>query len=122
MLAQRPTVNRWAAASARSTSAEGRSGRSRWSVHAASAMMLLCRRGGCENVAVADRSDGQAHRDLLAILDDDRQGWALAGSVLENGRIVDFELIYINEAGARPLPPNPAGHAGGRPLPPLPAA
>ena len=65
-------------------------------------------------MAVADRSDGQAHRDLLAILDGDRQGWALAGSVRENGRIVDFELIYINEAGARLLHRNRADLVGGR--------
>ncbi len=38
---------------------------------------------------------------LLAMLDDDRQGWVLARSVREDGLIVDFELAYINDAGCR---------------------
>src|SRR5688500_13180073 len=38
---------------------------------------------------------------LLAMLDDDRQGWVLARSVREDGEIVDFELRYINDAGCR---------------------
>ncbi|MGI5184158.1 SpoIIE family protein phosphatase [Dactylosporangium sp. CA-152071] len=47
--------------------------------------------------------DGGAPRDarLLAMLDDDRQGWVLATAVREDGEIVDFEMVYINDAGCR---------------------
>jgi len=38
---------------------------------------------------------------LLAMLDLDPQGWAIARSVRENGTITDFLLVYINEAGGR---------------------
>ncbi|MFG1993805.1 SpoIIE family protein phosphatase [Actinoplanes sp. NPDC048988] len=38
---------------------------------------------------------------LLAMLDTDPQGWALARSVRDDGGIVDFTLVYINEAGCR---------------------
>jgi serine phosphatase RsbU (regulator of sigma subunit)/PAS domain-containing protein len=65
-------------------------------------------------VAVANRTDGLPDAELLAILDSDRQGWALARSVREHGRIVDFELIYLNEAGARLLHRDRAGLTGGR--------
>jgi PAS domain-containing protein len=40
---------------------------------------------------------------LLAMLDVDAQGWVLARSVRENGDIVDFELVYINDVGCRIL-------------------
>ncbi len=39
--------------------------------------------------------------DLLAMLAADPHGWALARSVRENGEIVDFRLVYMNEAGGR---------------------
>ncbi|MFI7602897.1 SpoIIE family protein phosphatase [Actinoplanes sp. NPDC049681] len=39
--------------------------------------------------------------ELLALLDSDAQGWVLARAVREDGRIVDFELTYINDAGCR---------------------
>ncbi|MEV4706847.1 SpoIIE family protein phosphatase [Actinoplanes sp. NPDC049316] len=39
--------------------------------------------------------------ELLAMLDADPQGWVLARAVREHGRIVDFEIVYINEAGCR---------------------
>ncbi|MET7422673.1 SpoIIE family protein phosphatase [Dactylosporangium sp. NPDC005555] len=38
---------------------------------------------------------------LLAMLDDDRQGWVLATAVREDGLIVDFDLAYVNDAGCR---------------------
>jgi PAS domain S-box-containing protein len=41
--------------------------------------------------------------ELLAVLDEDAQGWALAQAVRAGDEIVDFELIYINEAGAEIL-------------------
>jgi PAS domain-containing protein len=37
------------------------------------------------------------------MLDVDAQGWAIARSVREHGRIVDFELVYLNEVGGRIL-------------------
>jgi serine phosphatase RsbU (regulator of sigma subunit)/PAS domain-containing protein len=37
------------------------------------------------------------------MLDTDVHGWALARSVREDGRIVDFTLLYLNDAGARIL-------------------
>ncbi|MDG6107143.1 SpoIIE family protein phosphatase [Dactylosporangium aurantiacum] len=48
-----------------------------------------------------DDAGGLPDARLLAMLDDDRQGWVLARSVREDGRIVDFELMYINDAGCR---------------------
>ncbi|MEV4638020.1 SpoIIE family protein phosphatase [Actinoplanes sp. NPDC049548] len=39
--------------------------------------------------------------ELLAMLDSDTQGWVLARAVRDAGRIVDFEIIYINDAGCR---------------------
>jgi PAS domain-containing protein len=39
--------------------------------------------------------------DLLAMLDADPHGWALARAVRDNGEIVDFELVYLNTAGSR---------------------
>ncbi|WP_327000029.1 SpoIIE family protein phosphatase [Dactylosporangium sp. NBC_01737] len=50
---------------------------------------------------VDDGAGGLPDSRMLAMLDDDRQGWVLARSVREDGRIVDFELVYINEAGCR---------------------
>jgi GAF domain/PAS fold len=41
--------------------------------------------------------------ELLAMLDADLQGWAIARSVRVGGEIVDFELVYLNEAGGRML-------------------
>ncbi|GAA3291421.1 SpoIIE family protein phosphatase [Dactylosporangium vinaceum] len=39
--------------------------------------------------------------DVLAMLDADPQGWALARAVRAGGEIVDFRLEYVNDAGAR---------------------
>ncbi|MEV6602196.1 SpoIIE family protein phosphatase [Actinoplanes sp. NPDC051346] len=39
--------------------------------------------------------------ELLSLLDNDPQGWVLARAVREDGNIVDFELIYINDVGCR---------------------
>ncbi|OJF10973.1 SpoIIE family protein phosphatase [Couchioplanes caeruleus] len=39
--------------------------------------------------------------ELLALLDNDPQGWVLARAVREHGEIVDFELLYINDVGLR---------------------
>jgi serine phosphatase RsbU (regulator of sigma subunit)/PAS domain-containing protein len=50
---------------------------------------------------VADGSGGLPDPELLALLDDDPQGWVLARSVRAGGQIVDFELLYINDAGCR---------------------
>jgi serine phosphatase RsbU (regulator of sigma subunit)/PAS domain-containing protein len=41
--------------------------------------------------------------DLLVMLDGDTQGWAIARAVRLDGRIYDFELLFINDAGARIL-------------------
>jgi serine phosphatase RsbU (regulator of sigma subunit)/PAS domain-containing protein len=41
--------------------------------------------------------------ELLALLDTDEQGWALGRSVRKGGRIVDFELVYLNDAGSKML-------------------
>ncbi|MFI5494231.1 SpoIIE family protein phosphatase [Actinoplanes sp. NPDC051859] len=51
---------------------------------------------------------------LLALLDDDPQGWVLARAVRERGEIVDFELIYINDVGARMSGRDRAELIGGR--------
>ncbi|MGA5304193.1 SpoIIE family protein phosphatase [Nucisporomicrobium flavum] len=39
--------------------------------------------------------------DLLAMLDADQQGWVLARAVRDDDRIIDFEIVYLNEAGSR---------------------
>ena len=39
--------------------------------------------------------------ELLAMFDADPQGWVIARAVREQHTIVDFELLYINEAGCR---------------------
>src|SRR4051794_9620070 len=51
--------------------------------------------------SVAEGAGALPDAELLALLDDDPQGWVLARSVREDGQIVDFELLYINDAGAR---------------------
>ncbi|MEV4510900.1 SpoIIE family protein phosphatase [Dactylosporangium sp. NPDC049525] len=51
---------------------------------------------------------------LLAVLDTDPQGWVLARSVRQDGRIVDFELLYINDAGCRIVNRSRAELIGGR--------
>jgi serine phosphatase RsbU (regulator of sigma subunit)/PAS domain-containing protein len=48
---------------------------------------------------MADRTYDLPDPALLALLDTDPQGWVLARSVREQGRIVDFRLVYINDAG-----------------------
>ena len=50
-----------------------------------------------------DRALALPPAELLAVLDEDAQGWALAQAVRAGDEIVDFELIYINEAGAEIL-------------------
>jgi len=50
-----------------------------------------------------DRAHALPAADLLAVLDDDAQGWAIAQAVRAGDEIVDFELIYLNEAGAEIL-------------------
>jgi hypothetical protein len=50
----------------------------------------------------------------VQMLDADPQGWALARSVRDSGTIVDFVLVYINDAGCR-LVGRPRGElVGGR--------
>jgi serine phosphatase RsbU (regulator of sigma subunit)/PAS domain-containing protein len=51
----------------------------------------------------SDRPDGLPPADLLTAFDADAQGWVLARSVRARGQIVDFELVYINEAGCHTL-------------------
>jgi serine phosphatase RsbU (regulator of sigma subunit)/PAS domain-containing protein len=41
--------------------------------------------------------------DLIVMLDADVHGWAVSRSVREDGEIVDFELVHVNEAGCRIL-------------------
>jgi PAS domain-containing protein len=41
------------------------------------------------------------------MLDGDPQGWVVAQAVRDDGRIVDFRLVYINEAGSRILGRSP---------------
>jgi serine phosphatase RsbU (regulator of sigma subunit)/PAS domain-containing protein len=48
-----------------------------------------------------DAADAGLTADLLALLDVDPHGWALARAVRADGDIVDFELIYMNQAGSR---------------------
>jgi serine phosphatase RsbU (regulator of sigma subunit)/PAS domain-containing protein/anti-sigma regulatory factor (Ser/Thr protein kinase) len=38
--------------------------------------------------------------DVLAVLDGESQGWAIGQAVRAGGEIVDFVLIYLNDAGA----------------------
>jgi len=38
---------------------------------------------------------------VLAMLDLEPQGWVLARAVRQVGTIVDFQLVYINDAGCR---------------------
>lgn len=38
--------------------------------------------------------------DMLAVLDAESQGWAIGQAVWADGAIVDFVLVYLNEAGA----------------------
>jgi GAF domain-containing protein len=52
-------------------------------------------------VVATDQRFPTAH--LVAVLDGDAQAWAVARSVREQGVIVDFELVYLNEAGCRLL-------------------
>jgi serine phosphatase RsbU (regulator of sigma subunit)/PAS domain-containing protein len=51
----------------------------------------------------SDVSYAMPSTDLLGALDVDAQGWAIARAVRENGAIVDFDLVYLNESGARML-------------------
>jgi serine phosphatase RsbU (regulator of sigma subunit)/PAS domain-containing protein len=50
-----------------------------------------------------DRAQALPAADLLAVLDGDAQGWAIAQAVRAGDEIVDFELIYLNDAGAEIL-------------------
>jgi len=50
-----------------------------------------------------ERAQALPAADLLAVLDEDAQGWAIGQAVRSAGEIVDFELVYLNEAGARIL-------------------
>jgi PAS domain-containing protein/GAF domain-containing protein len=45
--------------------------------------------------------DRRPDAQMLAMLDADPQGWALARSVRDGGGIVDFVLVYVNDAGCR---------------------
>ena len=49
----------------------------------------------------SDAADAGLTADLLAMLDADPHGWALARAVREGGDIIDFELVYMNRAGSR---------------------
>jgi serine phosphatase RsbU (regulator of sigma subunit) len=61
-----------------------------------------------------DGPGGLPTADLLAVLDADAQGWAFARAIRENGEIVDFELIYLNDAGGRILQRTPRDLIGRR--------
>ncbi len=61
----------------------------------------------------ADGPEGLPAADLLAAFDTDAQGWMLTRAVREHGRIVDFEIGYVNGAGGRFLG-QPAGDLIGR--------
>jgi serine phosphatase RsbU (regulator of sigma subunit)/PAS domain-containing protein len=50
-----------------------------------------------------DRAQALPAADLLAALEEDAQGWAIGHAIRVGGEIVDFELIYLNEAGAKIL-------------------
>jgi serine phosphatase RsbU (regulator of sigma subunit) len=60
-----------------------------------------------------DQTSGLPAADLLAVLDADGQGWAIARAVRDDGKIIDFELIFLNESGARILG-RPRGDLVGR--------
>jgi serine phosphatase RsbU (regulator of sigma subunit)/PAS domain-containing protein/anti-sigma regulatory factor (Ser/Thr protein kinase) len=60
-----------------------------------------------------DGVDALPAADLLAVLDSDGQGWAIAQALRSGGRIVDFTLVYLNAAGARILG-RPAAELVGR--------
>ncbi|WP_433200014.1 SpoIIE family protein phosphatase [Dactylosporangium sp. CS-047395] len=49
---------------------------------------------------MVDGSEVLPSADVLAVLDADPQGWAFARAVRAGGDIVDFELVYCNDAGA----------------------
>src|SRR4030095_8891809 len=55
---------------------------------------------------------------VLAMLDQEPQGWMLARAVREAGTIVDFRLVYINDAGCR-LVGRPRNELVGRRYPQL---
>jgi GAF domain-containing protein len=61
---------------------------------------------------VAGDEDARAVADVLAMLDGDPQGWVVAQAVRAGGRIVDFRLVYINEAGCRILGRSPGELVG----------
>ncbi|MEV6932622.1 SpoIIE family protein phosphatase [Dactylosporangium sp. NPDC051485] len=63
-----------------------------------------------------DGPDVLPSADILAVLDADQQGWAFARAVRAagTGEIEDFELLYVNEAGARYLGRDRAELVGGR--------
>src|SRR5690348_1619513 len=64
---------------------------------------------------MVDGTDVLPSADVLAVLDADPQGWAFARAVRDGGgAIVDFELLYLNEAGARYLGQPRAQLIGGR--------
>src|SRR5262247_1446260 len=50
-----------------------------------------------------DRAYALPAAELLAVLDEDAQGWAIAQAVRDGDAIVDFVLVYLNEAGAEIL-------------------
>jgi serine phosphatase RsbU (regulator of sigma subunit)/PAS domain-containing protein len=50
-----------------------------------------------------DRAQALLAADLLAALDEDVQGWAIAQAVRASDEIVDFELVYLNDAGVQLL-------------------
>ena len=56
---------------------------------------------GEEVVRVTADAHDLPRPDLLAMFDADPQGWVFARAVRDEGRIVDFQLRYINEAGCR---------------------
>jgi serine phosphatase RsbU (regulator of sigma subunit)/PAS domain-containing protein/anti-sigma regulatory factor (Ser/Thr protein kinase) len=61
-----------------------------------------------------DRTYALPAADLLAVLDEDAQGWAIAQAVRAGDEIVDFALVYLNEAGAQILGRPPGELIGGR--------
>src|SRR3954463_14409823 len=65
--------------------------------------MMGARRGDATDRGwpVSDTAGGLPDPPLLTMLDADPQAWVLARSVRENGAIVDFELLYINDVGCR---------------------
>jgi serine phosphatase RsbU (regulator of sigma subunit)/PAS domain-containing protein len=65
-----------------------------------------------EGLVDSDAAGAGLTADLLAMLDADPHGWALATSVRVDDEIVDFELVYMNEAGSRFLGRSPAALVG----------